>query len=77
MQLILHTGAHYTEEDRLLKSLQSNHDLLAQAGTHVPSPATYRGLFRDTLNAMYKTPPQTGRGMSCWTRSWEILTRIG
>lgn len=60
MQLILHTGAHYTEEDRLLKSLQSNHDLLTQAGTHVPSPATYRGLFRDTLNAMYKTSASDG-----------------
>ena len=60
MQLILHTGAHYTEEDRLLKSLQSNHALLAQAGTHVPSPATYRGLFRDTLNAMYKTSASDG-----------------
>jgi len=60
MQLILHTGGHYTEEDRLLKSLQSNHNLLTQAGTHTPSPSTYRGLFRDTLNAMHKSSAADG-----------------
>jgi hypothetical protein len=60
MQLVLHTGAHYTEEERLLKSLLANKPQLAQDGTIVPGPSTYRGLFRDTLNAMYKSPVSAG-----------------
>lgn len=54
MQLVLHTGAHYTEEDRLLKSLLANHAQLTDMGVLVPNPNNYRNLFRDTLNAMYK-----------------------
>ncbi len=60
MQLVLHTGAHYTEEERLPKSLLANKPQLAQDGTIVPGPSTYRGLFRDTLNAMYKSPVSAG-----------------
>lgn len=55
MQLVLHTGAHYTEEERLLKSLLSNKAMLSDKGICVPGPSSYRGLFRDTLNAMYKS----------------------
>lgn len=60
MQLVLHTGAHYTEEERLLKSLLANKARLAQDGTVVPGPSNYRGLFRDTLNAMYKSSVSAG-----------------
>jgi hypothetical protein len=60
MQLVLHTGAHYTEEERLLKSLLANKPQLSQDGTIVPGPSTYRGLFRDTLNAMYKSSVSAG-----------------
>ena len=60
MQLVLHTGAHYTEEERLLKSLLANKAMLAKRGTCVPGPSTYRGLFRDTLNAMYKSSVSAG-----------------
>ncbi|NOR32772.1 MAG: hypothetical protein GQ539_16925 [Sulfitobacter sp.] len=60
MQLVLHAGAHYTEEERLLKSLLANTERLAKAGTVVPGPSTYRGLFRDTLNAMYKSSVADG-----------------
>ncbi len=56
MQLALHTGVHYTEEDRLLKCLLHNKDNLAQRGIAVPGPSSFRGLFRDTLNAMNKSP---------------------
>ena len=64
MQLILHAGAHYTEEDRLLKSLLTDKALLAIHGTFVPEHSVYRGLFRDTLNAMHKTSA---------TQYWKIL----
>lgn len=56
MQVALHTGAHYTEEDRLFKCLLRNKDQLAKRGISVPEPSSFRGLFRDTLNAMHKTP---------------------
>ena len=60
MQLVLHTGAHYTEEERLLKSLLANQPMLSRRGVCVPGPSTYRGLFRDTLNAMYKSSASEG-----------------
>ena len=56
MQLVLHTGVHYTEEDRLLKCLLHNKDTFAKRGIAVPGPSSFRGLFRDTLNAMHKEP---------------------
>lgn len=57
MQLVLHTGVHFTEDERLLKCLLRNQDDLAPLGIKVPGPSTYRNLFRDTLNAMHKTEP--------------------
>jgi len=57
MQLVLHTGVHFTEDERLLKCLLRNQDDFAKAGVKVPGPSTYRNLFRDTLNAMHKTAP--------------------
>ncbi|HBB83430.1 MAG TPA: hypothetical protein DC031_09180, partial [Sulfitobacter sp.] len=57
MQLVLHTGVHFTEDERLLKCLLRNQDDFAKAGIRVPGPSTYRNLFRDTLNAMHKTEP--------------------
>jgi len=56
MQLILHTGAHYTEQERLIKTILRNTEMLSQRGVHVPGPSTYRGLIRDTLNAMSRAP---------------------
>lgn len=56
MQLILHTGAHYTEQDRLIKTILRNTGKLSQRGVHVPGPGSYRALMRDTLNAMNRTP---------------------
>lgn len=56
MQLVLHTGAHYTEEDRLLKCLLRNKEDFSKRGIAVPGPSSFRGLFRDTLNAMHKAP---------------------
>jgi hypothetical protein len=56
MQLVLQTGAHFTEQERLIKSVLRNKDTFAQRGVIVPGPNSYRGLVRETLNAMRKTP---------------------
>lgn len=56
MQLVLHTGAHFTEQERLIKTVLRNSDLFGQHGVQVPGPSSYRGLMRDTLNAMGKSP---------------------
>jgi hypothetical protein len=60
MQIIMHTGAHYTEQDRLIKSVLRNKDTLKQRGVTVPGPGSYRKLVRDTLNAMNKAPAAPG-----------------
>ncbi|WP_294621116.1 hypothetical protein [uncultured Roseovarius sp.] len=55
MQVVIHAGAHMTDEDRLVKCLASNRELLAERGTHVPSPTRYRKLLRDMLHAAADT----------------------
>lgn len=50
MQVVIHAGAHMTDEDRLINTLLANRDLLAGIGTDVPDPKTYRKLLRDVLN---------------------------
>ncbi|MAY86848.1 MAG: hypothetical protein CML02_09065 [Pseudooceanicola sp.] len=57
MQIVLHAGAHHTDEDRLLKCLLRNSDLFAKAGTAVPGPGRYRTLLKDAFIAMDKAPP--------------------
>lgn len=52
MQLALHAGAHFTEEERLLKSLLTNREALAEVGVVVPGPGTYRKLFRDLFGRL-------------------------
>lgn len=54
MQLVLHTGAHFTEQERLIKTVLRNSDISSERGVHVPGPSSYRSLMRDTLNAMGK-----------------------
>lgn len=56
MQLVLHTGVHHTEEERLVRCLIGNKDVFSAQGVAVPRPRNYRTLIRDTLNAMHKTP---------------------
>ena len=56
MQLILQTGVHHTEHERLIKSVLRNREMLTQRGVAVPGPGSYRGLVRETLNAMHRTP---------------------
>lgn len=49
MQVVIHAGAHITDEDRLVNTLITNRDMLAENGTNIPHPSTYRKLLRDVL----------------------------
>lgn len=55
MQVVLHAGAHVTDEDRLVHCLLKNVDMLAEQGTYVPKPEDYRILLRDVVNAAAKS----------------------
>lgn len=55
MQVVIHAGAHMTDEDRLIKCLAANREQLAERGTHVPSTTRYRKLLRDMLHAAADT----------------------
>ena len=49
MRIVYHLGAHYTDEERLLKCLQKNRQILSENGVVVPPPKRYRNLLRDTV----------------------------
>ena len=57
MELVLHTGAHFTEEERLVKCLLRNKGEFSRRGVSVPGPGKYRRLLRDTLNALETASP--------------------
>ncbi|MEX0284588.1 MAG: hypothetical protein AB3N23_08240 [Paracoccaceae bacterium] len=57
MQIVIHTGAHFTDEDRLLKCVMRNTTEFAGLGIAVPGPGRYRGLLKKTLNALKSAPP--------------------
>ena len=49
MQIVLHTGAHLTDEDRLLKCLRQNETRLESHNVSVPRPAGYRKWIRTAI----------------------------
>lgn len=57
MQVIIHSGAHATEDDRLLKTLLRNKDIFAAQGTAVPGPGKYRHLLKDCMAALATAAP--------------------
>jgi hypothetical protein len=57
MQLVFHTGAHFTEEERLIKCLLRNKEHLSARGVVVPAPGKYRKLLRHSLEAMSHASP--------------------
>ena len=57
MQVILHTGAHYTDEDRIMKCLLRNKSDFATRGIAVPGPGKYRKLLKDTFDALKDASP--------------------
>lgn len=48
MRIVYHLGAHCTDEERLLRCLLKNRQVLGDQGIVVPGPARYRSLLRDT-----------------------------
>lgn len=60
MQVVLHTGAHFTDEDRLLGCLERNRDLLGQHGVSLPRPNSYRRRLRDMLHDIHEAPLADG-----------------
>lgn len=55
MQVVIHAGAHHTDEDRLINCLFANREILAHQGTNVPDPQRYRRLVRDILHQAQDT----------------------
>lgn len=49
MQVVLHAGAHVTDEDRLVGCLIQNRALLSDFGTEVPNTGAYRKVIRVLL----------------------------
>ncbi|QFT80416.1 hypothetical protein FIU89_07320 [Roseovarius sp. THAF27] len=69
MQVVIHAGAHMTDEDRLIETLMANREMLAEIGTDVPDPKSYRKLLRDILNTV------SDRGLTAETRN-EVLAAV-
>ncbi len=59
MQVVLHLGAHCTDEDRLTACLLKNAEAFRDHGIAVPQPKRYRRLLRDTVHAMTTDEPAT------------------
>ncbi|WP_050927605.1 hypothetical protein [Aestuariivita boseongensis] len=60
MEIIFHTGAHFTDDDRLMRCLLRNKDDFSKRGIAVPGPGKYRQLLRSTLRAMQSASPDPG-----------------
>lgn len=52
MRIVYHLGAHFTDDERLLRCLLKNRDLLAQHDIVVPGPKRYRTLLRETATQL-------------------------
>ncbi|SFR44985.1 hypothetical protein [Litoreibacter janthinus] len=52
MEIVLHVGAHSTDEDNLLKCLYKNKDQLSALGIVIPEPSRYRPAIRETMQAL-------------------------
>lgn len=48
MQIVYHLGAHFTDEERLMKCLSTNREVLAEHSILVPPSRLYRSLLRET-----------------------------
>jgi hypothetical protein len=57
MQVVLHTGLHETDSDRLFKTLLRNRDGLRPEGVAIPGPGKYRKLISEMLNTLGDMPP--------------------
>ena len=57
MELVVHTGVHHTDDERLLKCLLRNTDDFTKRGIAVPGPGKYRTLLKEGFLAMDSGPP--------------------
>ena len=57
MEIVYHIGANCTDDDKLLKSLLRNVDVLSEDGVKVPGPGKYRRLIRETIQGLDGAPP--------------------
>ncbi len=55
MKVVLHAGAHATDEGRLNACLLENSELLSGHGTEVPEPKDYQNLIRGVLHNALET----------------------
>lgn len=56
MHLVFHLGAHATDDERLIRTLATNPDVMAAARSHAPAPGAYRSALRDALIALRGRP---------------------
>jgi hypothetical protein len=56
MRMVYHLGAHCTDDERLIRCLLKNREVLAQQGITVPAPQRYRNLLRDTAIQLKGSP---------------------
>lgn len=56
MHLVFHLGAHATDDERLVRTLATNPQVMAAAKAHAPAPAAYRMALRDALIALKGRP---------------------
>lgn len=49
MRVIIHAGAHNTDDDRLVSCLLEDSEMLLRKGIHVPDPNQYRRVIREIL----------------------------
>lgn len=66
MQVIVHCGAHGTEEDRLLKSLLRNKEIFVKSRTAVPGPGKYRELIKTCFAAMEQGQQPANQDQALW-----------
>jgi len=52
MRIAYHLGAHFTDDERLLRCLLKNRDVLLQNEIVVPGPKRYRTLLRETATRL-------------------------
>jgi hypothetical protein len=56
LRVVFHLGAHQTDQDRLVRSLLKNRDVLARHHVAVPGPGRYRAVLRDVVNRLRGEP---------------------
>ena len=57
MEIAFHIGANCTDEDRLLKSILKNGEVLSAHRVKAPGPSRYRRLIRETIQNLNGMPP--------------------